>query len=57
MAEMIEQEIRKTSNSYAKKRKNTQIQYICGCRYNFDHHITLESVCPEHERELVSLYG
>lgn len=57
MIEMIEQEIRETGNSYAKKRKNTQIQYICGCKYSFDHHITLENVCPEHERELVSLYG
>jgi hypothetical protein len=57
MVEMIGQEMRKTSNSYAKRRKNTQIQYTCGCKYSFDHHITLESVCPEHERELVTLYG
>jgi hypothetical protein len=57
MIEMIGQEIRKTSNSYSKRRKNTQIQYACGCKYSFDHHITLENVCPEHERELVTLYG
>jgi hypothetical protein len=23
----------------------------------FDHHITLENICPEHERELITLYG
>jgi hypothetical protein len=57
MIEMIRQQIRKTSNSYAKRRRNTQIQYACGCKYIFDHHITLENVCPEHERELVTLYG
>jgi hypothetical protein len=58
MAEMIGREMRKTSNTSAKTRKdNTQIQYMCGCKYNFDHHITLENVCPEHERELVTSHG
>jgi hypothetical protein len=57
MIEMIGQEIRKINNSYAKVRRSTQIQYECGCKYSFDHHITLENVCPEHERELVTLYG
>jgi len=57
MIEMIGQEIRKISNSYAKVRRSTQIQYECGCKYSFDHHITLENVCPEHERELVTLHG
>jgi hypothetical protein len=51
MAEMIGWETRKTS------RKDIQIQYMCGCKYNFDHHITLENVCPEHERELVTSHG
>ena len=54
---MIGQETRKTSNSYAKTRKDTQIQYMCGCKYNFDHRITLENVCSEHERELVTSHG
>jgi hypothetical protein len=55
MAEMIKQEIRKTgNNSYDKIRRNTEIEYTCGCKYNFDHHITLKNVCPEHERELVA---
>ena len=54
---MIGQEMSKTGNSYTKRRKNTQIQYACGCKYSFDHHITLENVCSEHERELVTLYG
>jgi len=54
---MIGREMRKTSNSSAKTKKDTQIQYVCGCKYNFDHHITLENVCPEHERELVTSYG
>ena len=57
MAEMIGREMRKTSNSSAKAMKNTQIQYMCGCKYNFDHHITLENVCSEHERELVTSHG
>jgi hypothetical protein len=57
MAEMIGREMRKTSNSSTKTRKDTQIQYMCGCKYNFDHHITLENVCPEHERELVTSHG
>jgi hypothetical protein len=57
MAEMIGREMRKTSNSFARTRKDTQIQYMCGCKYNFDHHITLENVCPEHERELVTSHG
>jgi hypothetical protein len=58
MAEMIGQEMGETHDSYAKRRKkNTQVQYSCGCKYSFDHHITLENVCPEHERELVTLYG
>ncbi len=57
MVEMIGREMRKTGNSSAKTKKDTQIQYVCGCKYNFDHHITLENVCPEHERELVTLYG
>ena len=57
MIEMIKQEIRKASNSYAKRRRNRQIQYDCGCKYMFDHHITLENICPEHERELITLYG
>ena len=57
MAEMIRQEIRKTSASYDKRRKNAEIEYACGCKYNFDHHITLENVCPEHERELVTSRG
>jgi hypothetical protein len=49
-AEMIGREMRKT-------RKDTQIQYMCGCKYNFDHRITLENVCSEHERELVTSHG
>ena len=35
----------------------TATEYACGCKYNFDHHITLENICPEHERELVSSRG
>jgi hypothetical protein len=57
MAEMIKQEIRKTGNGYDKRRRNTEIEYNCGCKYYFDHHITLKSVCPEYERELVSTRG
>jgi hypothetical protein len=55
MTEMMEQETRKTSSNYSGRKK--QIQYTCGCKYAFDHQITLEDVCPEHERELVSLHG
>jgi hypothetical protein len=57
MAEMIKQEIRKTGNGYDKRRRNTEIEYNCGCKYYFDHHITLKSVCPEYEKELVSTRG
>jgi hypothetical protein len=52
MIEMMEQE---TTKSQFLRRK--RIQYDCGCKYIFDHHITLEDVCPEHERELVTLHG
>ena len=55
MTEMMEQETGKASSSYARRRK--QIQYACGCRYLFDHHITLEHICQEHETELVTLHG
>lgn len=57
MTEMIGREFRKTSNSSAKTRKESQIQYMCWCKYNFDYHITLENVYSEHERELVASHG
>ena len=53
---MMEQETTKRSgNGHYNRRK--RIQYACGCEYVFDHHITLEDVCPEHERELLTLHG
>lgn len=55
MASMMEQEKRKDGSSYARKIK--QIQYPCGCKYLFDHHITLEHICHEHELELIALHG
>jgi hypothetical protein len=56
MTEMNGREF-KTSNSSAKTRKESQIQYMCWCKYNFDYHITLENVYSEHERELVTSHG
>src|ERR671931_2860526 len=54
MIEVVEQETTKSSGSSSYNRRK-RIQYDCGCKYIFDHHITLEDVCPEHDRELVSL--
>jgi len=34
-----------------------RIEYPCGCRYLFDHHIKLERVCSEHELELIANHG
>jgi hypothetical protein len=54
MTEMMEQQTRKSSSSSYDRRK--QVQYACGCKYTFDHHITLEHICPEHETELVTFH-
>jgi hypothetical protein len=56
MTEMMEQQTRKSSRSSSYDRRK-QIQYACGCKYIFDHHITIEHICPEHERELVTFHG
>jgi hypothetical protein len=56
MASMMEQEKRKDDSSYASN-KRKQIQYPCGCKYLFDHDITLEQICHGHEMELNALYG
>jgi len=55
MTETMEHEIRRITSGY--NRRRNQIEYNCGCKYMFDHHITLEDVCPEHERQLVTLHG
>jgi hypothetical protein len=47
----MEQETTKGTSNYSRKK---QIEYSCGCRYLFDHHIVLERICPEHERELIA---
>jgi hypothetical protein len=56
MTEMVGQETTKTHGSYD-RRRTKQIQYACGCTYSFDHQIRLEHICPEHERDLVTLHG
>ena len=57
MIEMMEQETTtKTSSGYTTTRTK-QIRYACGCSYLFDHQITLEHICQQHERELFTLHG
>ena len=47
-----------SSSSYATKRSRKQeIEYSCGCKYLFNHQTVLEHICPEHERELITLHG
>ena len=68
MGEIMKQEERRgigsisSSNSgsrgYATKRRRKQeIEYSCGCKYLFNHQTVLELICPEHERELITLHG
>jgi hypothetical protein len=65
MSEMMEQEERRSgsgagrsSSSYVRpRRKQQQIEYSCGCRYLFNHQIILLHICPEHERELITLHS
>jgi hypothetical protein len=51
MTELIEQE----TTGYSRRRK--KIEYSCGCIYLFNHQIILEHICPEHERELITLHS
>jgi hypothetical protein len=68
MSEIIEQEERRrdttgditnsSNSSYGTKRRRKQeIEYSCGCKYLFNHETTLEHICSEHERELITLHG
>jgi hypothetical protein len=57
MIEMMEQETTtKTGSGYTTTRTK-QIRYACGCSYLFDHQITLEHICQQHERELFTFHG
>jgi hypothetical protein len=57
MIEMMEQETTKTKTGSGYTTRTKQIQYACGCRYVFDHQITLEHICEQHERELFTVHG
>jgi hypothetical protein len=39
------------------RHRNKHVEYPCGCRYLFDHHIVLERICTEHENELIAHHG
>jgi hypothetical protein len=68
MSEIMKQEERRdigsissssnSGSSYSTKRRRKQeIEYSCGCKYLFNHQTVLEHICPEHERELITLHG
>ena len=67
MGEIMKQEERRgigsisssnSGSSYSTKRRRKQeIEYSCGCKYLFNHQTVLEHICPEHERELITLHG
>ena len=67
MSEILKQEERRggigsisssNSGSYSTKRRRKQeIEYSCGCKYLFNHQTVLEHICPEHERDLITLHG
>jgi hypothetical protein len=39
------------------RHRNKHVEYACGCRYLFDHHIVLECICTGHENELIAHHG
>ena len=69
MSEILKQEERRggigsigsssnSGSSYSTKRRRKQeIEYSCGCKYLFNHQTALEHICPEHERDLITLHG
>ena len=65
MSEIMKQQERSrdggnnNSNGYTTRRKQQeqQIVYSCGCKYLFNHQTILLHVCPEHERELITLHS
>jgi hypothetical protein len=67
MSEILKQEERRgigsisssnSGSSYSTKRRRKQeIEYSCGCKYLFNHQTVLEHICPEHERDLITLHG
>ena len=46
-----------SSSSVTKRRRKQEIEYSCGCKYLFNRETVLEHICPEHERELITLHG
>ena len=50
---IIDRATKGITNSY----RNKHIEYPCGCRYLFDHHIILDRICSEPENELIAHHG
>ena len=46
-----------SSSNASTRRKQQPIEYSCGCRYTFNHHITLVHVYSEHEKELIAFHS